>query len=137
MYTSLTNPAANGRLHFAGEALSVRHAWVEGALDSAWRAVAELLLYPGFKGYQQKFYKNWGYNLEWVSGKAEPWTSGKSLVNGEPRDQGKPYIPKPADSLLLQQLVHLNPEHFASQPEELKIRLGLVARGFALLAAIR
>ena len=37
-YTSLTLPAADGRLHFAGEAISVRHAWVEGALDSAWRA---------------------------------------------------------------------------------------------------
>jgi len=26
MYTSLNRPAANGKLHFAGEALSIRHA---------------------------------------------------------------------------------------------------------------
>src|ERR1700761_1965300 len=43
LFRSLNGPAADGLLHFAGEAQSVRHAWVEGALDSAWRAVAELL----------------------------------------------------------------------------------------------
>jgi hypothetical protein len=32
-------PAGNERIYFAGEALSLRHAWVEGALNSAWRAI--------------------------------------------------------------------------------------------------
>ncbi|KEP45817.1 flavin containing amine oxidase [Rhizoctonia solani 123E] len=68
LYTSLTTPAANGHLHFAGEAISTRHAWVEGALDSAWRAVAELLTVPGspWADRLKKFYDNWGVNPEWV-----------------------------------------------------------------------
>ncbi|KAH7332676.1 flavin-containing amine oxidoreductase-domain containing protein [Rhizoctonia solani] len=66
LYKSLTIPAAKGRLHFAGEAVSVRHAWVEGALDSAWRAVSELLVFPGYQQYKEKFYKNWGINEEWI-----------------------------------------------------------------------
>lgn len=36
LYTSLNNPAAGGYLHFGGKAISVRHVWVEGVLDSAW-----------------------------------------------------------------------------------------------------
>lgn len=34
IYTSLNNPAVKGFLHFAGEAISVRHAWVKGTLDN-------------------------------------------------------------------------------------------------------
>ncbi|KAG2029886.1 hypothetical protein BDR03DRAFT_936773 [Suillus americanus] len=67
LYTSLNNPAAGGYLHFAGEAISVRHAWVEGALDSAWRAVHEMLVFPAFASYRDKFFKNWGVNPEWVT----------------------------------------------------------------------
>jgi monoamine oxidase len=47
MYPSITRPAGGGRLHFAGEATSVHHAWVAGALASAWRAVAEVLITDG------------------------------------------------------------------------------------------
>ncbi|KAJ6577172.1 hypothetical protein B0H19DRAFT_1207739 [Mycena capillaripes] len=43
MFASMMAPAANGRLHFAGEATSVHHAWVLGALNSAWRAVYHAL----------------------------------------------------------------------------------------------
>ena len=78
-YTALTTPAAGGRLHFAGEALSTRHAWVEGALNSAWRAVYELLIQePAWKHLMQKFYKNWGYDAEWFASpeKAEPGEPG-------------------------------------------------------------
>ena len=66
LYISLNSPAAKGHLHFAGEAISTRHAWVEGALDSAWRAVSEMLMFPGFEGYRDKFYANWGMNPEWL-----------------------------------------------------------------------
>ncbi|CAA7261987.1 unnamed protein product [Cyclocybe aegerita] len=64
MYTSLNRPAANGKLHFAGEALSVRHAWVVGALDSAWRAVYSYLsaTYPS---KLDEFHKKWQKNAEW------------------------------------------------------------------------
>ena len=42
LYKHVTIPAAHA-LHFAGEATSVHHAWVEGALSSAFRSVAEIV----------------------------------------------------------------------------------------------
>jgi len=63
----LNSFAAKGRLHFAGEALSVRHAWVVGALDSAWRAVHEYLLLTNADVVTlNKFFGLWGYNQEWT-----------------------------------------------------------------------
>jgi hypothetical protein len=56
--------AADGHLFFAGEALSTRHAWVEGALDSAWTAVAHLLIPYPIK--LAEFLAKWGINPEWV-----------------------------------------------------------------------
>jgi monoamine oxidase len=47
MFPSLTRPASLGMLHFAGEATSVHHGWVAGAIASAWRAVAEILIMEG------------------------------------------------------------------------------------------
>ncbi|KAF8879816.1 hypothetical protein BD779DRAFT_1446679 [Infundibulicybe gibba] len=66
-YIHLNKPAANGHLHFAGEALSTRHAWVVGALDSAWRAVKELIIiqYGDREGKLKKFTDLWGENMEW------------------------------------------------------------------------
>jgi len=55
--------AGNGRLHFAGEATSVHHAWVVGALNSAYRTVAEILMtLPDGKRhwYLTKLRENWG-----------------------------------------------------------------------------
>jgi monoamine oxidase len=49
LYPGLTRPAAGGRLHFAGEAASCHHAWVEGALSSAIRAVIEVLVRNGLE----------------------------------------------------------------------------------------
>ncbi|TBU23609.1 hypothetical protein BD311DRAFT_673539 [Dichomitus squalens] len=43
MFASMKAPAADGKLHVAGEATSVHHAWVLGALNSAWRAVYNAL----------------------------------------------------------------------------------------------
>ncbi|KDN33517.1 hypothetical protein RSAG8_13387, partial [Rhizoctonia solani AG-8 WAC10335] len=42
VYQSLTRPAANGRLHFAGETISTTHGWVAGALESADRVFEQL-----------------------------------------------------------------------------------------------
>ncbi|KAG9218552.1 hypothetical protein PLEOSDRAFT_1064574 [Pleurotus ostreatus PC15] len=69
VYKYLTIPTPNGRFHFAGEALSVRHAWVVGALDSAWRAVKEILvLVYGTESEQYKtFLDLWGNNEEWTT----------------------------------------------------------------------
>ncbi|KAG1873094.1 flavin-containing amine oxidoreductase-domain containing protein [Suillus subluteus] len=76
LYTSLTVPNANKRLHFAGEAISVRHSWVVGALDSAWRAVYEYLLTSGQHEKIQRFFDLWGQNVEWAGqskhGKHDP-----------------------------------------------------------------
>jgi hypothetical protein len=97
LYTSLNHPAAKGYLHFAGEAISVRHAWVEGALDSAWRAVYEMLLFPAFQSYQAKFFANWGENPEWI----------KQSATHAP---GK--IPAGKDSLVLEHLALTHPYLF-------------------------
>jgi monoamine oxidase len=43
MFESLKFPAAQGKLHFAGEATSTHHAWILGALNSAWRAVRNVI----------------------------------------------------------------------------------------------
>ncbi|KAG0694123.1 hypothetical protein DFH29DRAFT_1035290 [Suillus ampliporus] len=67
LYTSLTVPNFNKRLHIAGEAISTRHAWVVGALDSAWRAVYQYLLASGQPQETiDKFFKVWGSNIEWA-----------------------------------------------------------------------
>ncbi|KAK7691011.1 hypothetical protein QCA50_006114 [Cerrena zonata] len=44
LFASLKAPAAGGKFHIAGEATSVHHAWVLGALNSAWRAVFNALI---------------------------------------------------------------------------------------------
>lgn len=44
LYPSITVPAAHGHFHFAGAAASIKHSWVAGALDSAWRCVHEILV---------------------------------------------------------------------------------------------
>jgi len=81
MYTSLCRPAANDKLHFAGEALSVRHAWVVGALDSAWRAVYEYLYHTDPLKIP-KFIQLWGTNPEWFTGAQfrDGDTAGTSLL---------------------------------------------------------
>ncbi|KAG1751233.1 hypothetical protein EDB19DRAFT_1676233 [Suillus lakei] len=117
LYTSLNNPAAKCYLHFAGEAISVRHAWVEGALDSAWRAVHEMLVFPGFESYQAKFFKNWGVNPEWV--KSEVPTNRRGREPGMPSSPSHPPTlpfptpaPQPQDDLVWEHIVLTHPELF-------------------------
>ena len=132
-------PAADGLLHFAGEALSARHAWVEGALDSAWRAVNEMLwLLPDRRRYLLKFYQEWGYSPEWVlaqppesvpesvkipgSGKIPESVkipgSGKIPESIKtpwgiiPFPQEGNVIPDADHNLILQQLARTHPEYF-------------------------
>ncbi|PVF94248.1 FAD/NAD(P)-binding domain-containing protein [Serendipita vermifera] len=57
-YVSLKAPAAKGKLHFAGEATSIHHAWVQGALNSAWRAVFNVL--NGNEEKRAELKANWG-----------------------------------------------------------------------------
>lgn len=46
LYPELTKPAF-GKLHFAGEAASVHHAWIVGALSSAFRALCQVFMAYG------------------------------------------------------------------------------------------
>ena len=39
LYPALTEPAAGGLLFLAGEAISIHHAWIAGAIDSMTRSV--------------------------------------------------------------------------------------------------
>jgi monoamine oxidase len=98
LYTSLNAPAAKGYLHFAGEAISARHAWVEGALDSALKAVHEIVHFPAFQSYKDKFFQNWGVNPEWM----KPST----------RRRGPGAIPRPEEDLILEHLALTHPYLF-------------------------
>lgn len=44
LYRSMIKAEADGRVHFAGEATSVHHGWIEGALNSGYRSVMEILM---------------------------------------------------------------------------------------------
>ncbi|KAK2462147.1 hypothetical protein APHAL10511_005845 [Amanita phalloides] len=67
VFRSLTIPAADGLLYIAGEALSTRHAWVEGALDSAWRAVCQILLKEQLHDELMALCEGWKASDEWAS----------------------------------------------------------------------
>ncbi|KAH0424148.1 l-amino acid oxidase [Colletotrichum camelliae] len=55
----LMMPAANGHMHFAGEALSSGHAWIIGAVNSAWRTVYEILSTEGLEDKKKEFIDKW------------------------------------------------------------------------------
>lgn len=56
MFTSMKTPAGYGKVHFAGEATSVHHAWILGGLNSAWRAVFNAV----DAGKKQELIDEWG-----------------------------------------------------------------------------
>ncbi|TFK29189.1 hypothetical protein FA15DRAFT_752962 [Coprinopsis marcescibilis] len=109
-YNALNAMGADGRLQWAGELLSVRHAWIVGALDSAWCCVEK---YLGFTGAPRetidKFHDNWGFNWEW----AEPLPkSGGDQTEGD-GDQPPPKspdIPTGVRNLLFKHVLLHNPE---------------------------
>ncbi|KAF9875231.1 l-amino acid oxidase [Colletotrichum karsti] len=55
----LMMPAADGHMHFAGEALSSGHAWIIGAVNSAWRSVFEILSTEGLEDKKKEFIEKW------------------------------------------------------------------------------
>ncbi|KAI9675575.1 MAG: hypothetical protein M1817_000941 [Caeruleum heppii] len=57
---ALLSPAAEGRMHFAGEALSTGHAWIIGALNSAYRTVAEVLAVENRTDLLLELERKWG-----------------------------------------------------------------------------
>ncbi|KDQ16661.1 hypothetical protein BOTBODRAFT_53766 [Botryobasidium botryosum FD-172 SS1] len=60
VYASCGQPAAGGRLFFAGEALSENHAWVEGALSSAYEAIHKLLYAANLEDKLGQLRERWG-----------------------------------------------------------------------------
>ncbi|KAF8869719.1 hypothetical protein CPB84DRAFT_1856086 [Gymnopilus junonius] len=72
VYASLNAPAGKGNIMFAGEALSIRHAWRPCA--------------------SQKFLEDWGANPEWVT---QP-PPAKRVPDGKRRAFPAPAIPTPA-----------------------------------------
>ncbi|CAH0057797.1 unnamed protein product [Clonostachys solani] len=69
LYPYLSRPTADSKFHFVGEAASVHHAWIVGALDSAYSAVYKFL-------YRFKLYhhiailqRRWGDVEELETGK--------------------------------------------------------------------
>lgn len=57
---ALMKPGAHGRLHFGGEALSSGHAWIIGAVNSAYRTVAEVLAVERMEDKLVEMVEMWG-----------------------------------------------------------------------------
>ena len=70
LYPHLTRPAAEGNLIFAGEAMSAHHAWIVGALESAWRAVYQFLCKFGMVKEIDELIKQFGNVPEVETGKS-------------------------------------------------------------------
>ncbi|KZT32213.1 hypothetical protein SISSUDRAFT_1067104 [Sistotremastrum suecicum HHB10207 ss-3] len=60
LFAALKVPNNTGTFHIAGEATSIHHAWFLGALNSAWRAVYNVLMTLGDEQGLAKLQKNWG-----------------------------------------------------------------------------
>eukprot|EP01127_Copromyxa_protea_P005372 TRINITY_DN15310_c0_g1_i1.p1 TRINITY_DN15310_c0_g1~~TRINITY_DN15310_c0_g1_i1.p1 ORF type:complete len:658 (-),score=101.61 TRINITY_DN15310_c0_g1_i1:129-2102(-) len=72
LFAAIVRPEMDQRLHFAGEATSVHHAWIVGSLNSAYRTVWEMLDDEN----RQKLSDLWG-NIEEVE-KPEPSEAKKA-----------------------------------------------------------
>lgn len=57
---ALMIPAQEGHLHFGGEALSSGHAWIIGAVNSAYRNVLEVLKTEGRNDLIERLVQTWG-----------------------------------------------------------------------------
>ncbi|KJZ73059.1 hypothetical protein HIM_07631 [Hirsutella minnesotensis 3608] len=68
----LMMPAVDGKLHLAGEAMSSGHAWIIGAVNSAYRSVAEVLAVEGLDHKLLQLTDMWGttdeVDMKWYSG---------------------------------------------------------------------
>lgn len=75
----LMTPAWYGHMHFGGEALSSGHAWIIGAINSAWRNVMEILDTEGLKDKAAQLNSMWGgpideVDMGWYNFNTEGWT---------------------------------------------------------------
>jgi hypothetical protein len=96
LYKNMILPAGNDRLFFAGEALSLRHAWVEGALDSAWRAVADFCWGNQLSKQYESLVQEWGMDGE-LAASPQRLESGSKVPTNLPSNApatGKPPTPE-------------------------------------------
>lgn len=63
-FEGLISSALDNHLHFAGEATSVHHTWAVGALNSAYRAVAQILVCEGLTHHLAQLVERWGVVAE-------------------------------------------------------------------------
>ena len=77
----LLTPAVSGHMHFAGEALSSGHAWIIGAVNSAWRTVYEILCTEGMEEKKKQFIEQWDVidevDMGWYDWSPDGWPSPK------------------------------------------------------------
>lgn len=80
MMPYLMTPAAKGHMHFGGEALSSGHAWIIGAVNSAYRNVVEILATEQLNDKLDELVAKWGLidevDMGWYN-----WTSQVSGVS--------------------------------------------------------
>ncbi|KAF3929940.1 hypothetical protein AA313_de0204998 [Arthrobotrys entomopaga] len=69
MYPYLTRPAADSKFHIVGEASSAHHAWIVGALDSAYAAVHKFFYRFKMWDALEKLRERWGDVAEIESGR--------------------------------------------------------------------
>lgn len=60
IYPTLLTPEFEGCLNFAGEACSVHHGWIVGAMDSAYNAVHNILQHAGAADKLKQMEATWG-----------------------------------------------------------------------------
>ncbi|KAG9310407.1 hypothetical protein JVU11DRAFT_9546 [Chiua virens] len=92
-FTSLVYPAASKRFHFASEAVSIRHAWVAGALNSAWRTVNTYLTVTGQRDKRVDFLKRWGQNADWREPISVNVDSDKVVIGDASKSQLEDGVP--------------------------------------------
>ncbi|KAK6518212.1 hypothetical protein TWF506_005371 [Arthrobotrys conoides] len=68
LYPYLSRPAADSKFHIVGEASSAHHAWIVGALDSAYAAVYRFLYRFGLWFAIDDLVQNWGELAELEAG---------------------------------------------------------------------
>ncbi|GAM23306.1 hypothetical protein SAMD00019534_064810 [Acytostelium subglobosum LB1] len=80
-FPEMIKSEANGTVHFAGEATSVHHAWILGALNSAYRTVDQVLVTEGWNDLRQQLRTSWGTVNEWQSEGLPPFTPATTVAS--------------------------------------------------------
>jgi len=61
LYRAMIRSEVDGCVHFGGEATSVHHGWIEGALNSGYRTVMEILMKEKMQKKLEELFEKWGH----------------------------------------------------------------------------